>query len=336
MRLVQYLTKQGERRVAIVSETRGALLRLRDTQSVYQLAREAIIQGITLTELAGQRADGESVDYETIVSVGRLLPPLDHPDDPAHCLISGVGLTHLGSADVRDRMHQQGGKTDKPELSDSMKLFNLSQEQGKSGDAGMGVQPQWFYKGDGSCVVAPGHAFEIPAYALDGGEEAEIVGLYIIADDGTPYRIGFALGNELADHVMENQNYLYLAHSKLRPCSFGPELLLGNLPAAISGTSRLLRDGKVLWEKTFNSGEQHMTHTIASLEYHYFKYRQFRRPGDVHVYFLGTAILSYADQVKTRTGDVFEISAEGFGLPLRNSLKMADAGAQPVISVKSL
>ena len=39
--------------------------------------------------------------------------------------------------------------------------------------------------------------------------------------------LGFALGNEFSDHVTERVNYLYLAHSKLRWCSFGPELRVG-------------------------------------------------------------------------------------------------------------
>ena len=70
----------------------------------------------------------------------------------------------------------------------------------------------------------------MPGFALDGGEEAEIAVLYLIDDGGRPRRVGYALGNEFADHVLERQNYLYLAHSKLRPCAFGPELLLGELP----------------------------------------------------------------------------------------------------------
>jgi hypothetical protein len=333
MRLVQYVSKQGERRVAIVGETKGALQRLRDTESVYQLAVDAIGQGTTLAELAEQRVGDESVDYDTIISVGRLLPPLDHPGDPAHCVISGVSLTHLGSVDMRDQMHKQTDKAAIPELSEAMKMFKLG-EKNKAGNAGTSIQPPWFYKGDGSCVVAPGHDFEIPAYALDGSEEAEIAGLYIIAADGSPHRIGFALGNELSDHVMENQNYLYLSHSKLRQCSYGPELLLGELPDDVRGNSRLLRDGKVLWEKPFSSGERNMSHTIAGLEHHYFKYRQFRRPGDVHIHYFGAALLSYADQIKTRTGDVFEIRAEGFGRPLRNPLKMLDT--EPEITVSAL
>ena len=93
------------------------------------------------------------------------------------------------------------------------------------------MAPEWFYKGDGSIVAAPGQPLAMPAFALDGGEEAEIAVLYLIDDAGRPRRIGYALGNEFADHVLERQNYLYLAHSKLRPCAFGPELLLGDLPA---------------------------------------------------------------------------------------------------------
>ncbi len=63
-----------------------------------------------------------------------------------------------------------------------------------------------------------------------------------------------------------------------------------------------------------------MAHSIANLEAHHFKYGLFRRPGDVHVHFFGTATLSFSDGVKTQKGDVFEIESEAFGLPLRNRL----------------
>lgn len=320
MRLVQFTTKQGERRVGAIDDNRsGALEVLSDTASVYELARSAIAAGQSLTELAGKRLSGQRVDYDTIVTVGRLLPPLDHPYDPAHCLVSGTGLTHLASAELRERMHRRSEGDGQP--TDAMRLFELGREKGKPGNGSIGTQPEWFYKGDGGCVVAPGQPFEMESFSLDGSEEPELVGLYLIGNDGRPYRVGFALGNELSDHVMERQNLLYLAHSKLRQCAFGPELLLGPLPADVEGRSRVLRDGKVLWEKPFSSGEANMTHSIASLEYHHFKYRRFRRPGDVHVHFLGTATLSFADDVETRSGDVFEISAEGFGRPLRNALQ---------------
>ena len=72
--------------------------------------------------------------------------------------------------------------------------------------------------------------------------------------------------------------------------------------------------------ETFLSGEDNMSHTIANLEHHHFKYDLFRVPGDVHVHLFGTATLSFADGIKTEAGDVFEITESQFGLPLRNSV----------------
>jgi hypothetical protein len=161
----------------------------------------------------------------------------------------------------------------------------------------------------------------MPDFALDGGEEPEIAGLYLIGADGQPWRLGYALGNEFSDHVTERQNYLYLAHSKLRNCGLGPALLVGELPAHIEGVSRILdAGGKVRWEKAFVSGEQNMSHTIANLEYHHFKYGLFNRPGDVHIHFFGTATLSFADNVRVEAGETFEIASSQFGPALRNTL----------------
>ena len=98
---------------------------------------------------------------------------------------------------------------------------------------------------------------------------------------------------------MERQNYLWLAHSKLRQCSFGPELLLGDLPDDVRGTSRIRRGKKVIFEQPFLTGEANMSHSIANLEAHHFKYAGFRRPGDVHVHIFGTATLSFAAGFKT-------------------------------------
>ena len=35
----------------------------------------------------------------------RVLNPIDHKD-PAHLIVTGTGLTHLGSAEGRDKMHK--------------------------------------------------------------------------------------------------------------------------------------------------------------------------------------------------------------------------------------
>ncbi len=319
MRIVQFHDGDpAQPRVARVGADGRTLEVLAGNRGTWGFAEQAALRGRKLADLLAQTAVVDRVPYDAVWNEGRLLPPLSHPD-PAHLLVTGTGLTHMGSAGARDSMHRKIAG-DEAQLSDSMKMFRWGVEGGKPADGGPGSQPEWFYKGDGSCVVAPGAALSMPSFAQDGGEEPEICGLYIVAADGTPCRIGFALGNEFSDHVMERRNYLYLAHSKLRMCSFGPELLLGPLPAHVEGTSRVRRGDTLRWEKPFVSGEANMTHRIAGLEHHHFKYRMFRRPGDLHVHFFGTATLSFVDGVEVAPGDTFEIEAPAFGRKLVNPL----------------
>ncbi len=322
MRLVQLVSPAGARRVGRVAGDGRQVEVLRDAGSVYELARQAVQRGQGLSELAAAAPAEGHEELAGLLAEGRLLAPLDHPD-PAHCLITGTGLTHIGSAQARDSMHQVQ-QTEEAKLSDSMKMFRLGIEGGKPAQGQIGVAPEWFYKGDGSIVTAPGQPLAMPAFAQDGGEEAEIAVLYLIDDDGRPRRVGYALGNEFADHVLERQNYLYLAHSKLRPCAFGPELLLGDLPADVRGQVRVLRGEQCRFESEWLSGEANMSHSLANLEHHHFKYRLFRRPGDVHVHFIGAAVLSFTAGVRPEPGDVFEISSPTFGAPLRNPLARAE------------
>ena len=322
MRLVQFLSADGGRRVGRVGDDEHTAETIGGVERVCDLAQTAAREGRSLMELAAEGPGEGRVHLAELLAEKRVLPPLDHPD-PAHCLITGTGLTHLGSAQARDAMHQAVQK-DEAELSDSMRMFKLGLEGGRPEGDGPGVAPEWFYKGDGSIVAAPGQPLTSPAFALDGGEEAEIAVLYVIDDGGRPCRVGFALGNEFSDHVLERQNYLYLAHSKLRPCSFGPELLLGELPREIRGTVAVLRGEERLWQGEWLSGEANMSHTLANLEHHHFKYGLFRRPGDVHVHFIGAAILSFSAGIRAEPGDVLEIAAPGFGTPLRNPLAVAE------------
>ena len=298
------LDKQGQARLIAGAST------------AIELAAQALAAGKRLAHLAGERA-GDAVDLSEVT----LLAPIDHPD-PAHLTVSGTGLTHLGSAEGRDRMHEAAAAGD---ATDSMRMFLMGEAGGKPGAGEIGVQPEWFYKGDGSTVVESGMPLPMPAFALDGGDEPEVAGIYLVGPDGTPRRLGFALGNEFSDHLTERENYLWLAHSKLRHAALGPELRLGDLPADVRGTCRIIRGGAVLWEKPFATGEANMTHSIANLEHHHFKYARFRRPGDVHVHFFGTATASFADGIATQPGDVFEIDADAFRLPLSNPLVREDA-----------
>jgi len=332
MNLVQILDSKGKRRVGLV--TADKVLLLKKVATTLDLASLALKEGAKLSGLASSLATTATEDYAAALKEKRVLTPVDH-QDPAHCIITGTGLTHLGSAAARDGMHKKLSGA-KEELTDSLKMFKLGLEGGKpKSKSEAGVQPEWFYKGDGSWLVGPGQPLPLPSFALDGGEEPELAGLYLIDPKGRPVRLGFALGNEYSDHITERQNYLYLAHSKLRHSSIGPEMVVGNAPASIEGMSRILRGGKVIWEKPFLTGEANMSHTIANLEYHHFKYDGFRRPGDLHIHYFGTATLSIADGIKPQDGDVFEITASPFGAPLRNPLKAVKAGHKPG-SVKAL
>ena len=219
MRLIQLVDEDGATRVGEV-DAGGAQVRLLEgPASMHALATAAIDAGRSLDAEVAALPGDTRLDYAALLREGRVLVPLHHPD-PAHCRVTGTGLTHLGSAAARDAMHQNlQQQAQAGTLTDSMRMFQWGVEGGIPAAGEAGAQPEWFYKGDGGIVVAPGAALPSPDFALDGGEEPELVGLYLIGPDGTPHRLGFAIGNGFSDHVTERQNYLYLAHSKLRACA---------------------------------------------------------------------------------------------------------------------
>jgi hypothetical protein len=313
LRLLQHRDEKGR---SVIADDGATARFIKGVGSTRELALKAIESRATILDVVHGLGLGSEVDTAAELAAGHIIAPIDH-EDPAHLLMSGTGLTHLGSADARDRMHKLASSEDK---SDSMRMFLEGVERGKPAPGDVGCQPEWFYKGDGSQLAGPGDPLEIPGFAEDGGEEPELAGIYIIGPDGTPCRLGICLANEFSDHVTERHNYLWLAHSKLRQAALGPEILVGPPPDHVEGTSRIIRDGAIEWEKPFLSGEANMSHSLSNLEWHQFKYRQFRRPGDVHVHFFGTATLSFSDGFRTKAGDEFEIEATPFGLPLRNRL----------------
>jgi hypothetical protein len=326
MRLVQL--KAGDvRRVAIVEEPKLRLLR--DFDSVYALAQAAIASNGKLSSVANDHLDTESLDYDQVYtgsSKWKLLTPFDHPQEPARCLVSGTGLTHLGSARDRASMH----KTKEQELTDSMKMFQWGLESGRPAPGHTGIAPEWFHKGYGSILRAAGEPLLVPEYAEDGGEEAEIAVLYLIGPEGTPHRVGMAQGNEFSDHRFEKRNYLNLAGSKLRTCSIGPELVVDPDFRSVPGTVSIVRGGKQLWSQAIASGEEEMSHSLRNLEHHHFKFEMHRRPGDLHIHFLGAHSLSFGQGVELHDADVMEIHFDGFGRPLRNPIRIAAKKDVPV------
>lgn len=328
LRLLQHRGADGAR--SVIAARAGHAAFVPGVESVRALAAKAIAMGTDLAGAIAACGEGRPVDIAAALAAGRLLAPIDHPD-PAHLFMTGTGLTHLGSAEGRDKMHREAAAAEKQ--TDSMRIFLEGVAGGKPGEGQVGSQPEWFYKGNGHGLVGPGARLTSPAFAKDGGEEPELAGIYLIGEDGTPFRLGVCLANEFSDHVTERHNYLWLAHSKLRQAALGPELLVGPFPAEIEGESRIYRDGAVIWQKPFLSGEENMSHSFANLEAHHFKYEVFRQPGDIHVHFFGTATLSFSDGFATQVGDEFEIAAAPFTLPLRNALAQAPGS---VVTVKAL
>lgn len=324
MRLIQFVDAAGQSRVGRVDASGMRVAVLGSHQSLYGIVQACFLRKLKLLDMIASVPVDAEESYASLRQSGRMLPPLSHPD-PHHCLVSGTGLTHLGSAATRDAMHQKAkaqAESGAP-ITDSARMFQWGVEGGKPGGRDAGAQPEWFYKGNGSIVKGCGQAITSPSFALDAGEEPELVGLYVISPEGKPVRLGFAIGNEFSDHITERKNYLYLAHSKLRQCAVGPELFTDTLPSHLEGVSRIRRGDTVRWEKPFLTGEDNMCHSLANLEYHHFKYAAHRIPGDVHLHFFGTATLSFADGIKVEPGDQFEIDLPALGSPLTNPLAVA-------------
>lgn len=330
-RLVQ-IQRGSSRCVALVEEPNLRVLSQAD--SILALANLALASKTGLTELAARLATGETLAYDPIYhgqSDWKLLPAADHPLEPARCLVSGTGLTHLGSAKNRNAMH---GKTD-AELTDSMKMFRWGLDGGRPAPGKIGIAPEWFYKGVGTILRAPNEPLTVPSYAEDGGEEAEIAGIYFIGPDGQPLRVGMTHGNEFSDHKFEKRNYLNLAGSKIRTCSIGPELVVDPQFDRVPGTASLERGGRVYWTREIATGEREMCHSLANIEHHHFKFEAHRRPGDLHVHYYGACALSFGEGIELAEGDVMSVQFAGFGRPLRNPLQIAPRDNTP-ISIRSL
>ena len=333
VRLVQ-IANGSARRVALVAEPH--LICLAGAESVYELASACMREGVSLSTRARELATGEELSYDDIYagkSEWRLLPPIDVPGMPERVLVSGTGLTHLGSAKDRQAMHAQAATEAKP-VTDSMRMFEWGIAGGRPKEGEIGVAPEWFYKGSGGMLQAPFAPIATPAYAEDGGEEAEVAGIYLIASDGTPHRIGMCAGNEFSDHRFERRNYLNLAASKLRQCSIGPELVVGAEFRSVHGEVSIERGGALLWQKAIETGEENMAHSLANLEHHHFKFAGHRAPGSVHVHFYGAHSLSFGEGVELKDRDWMQVRYEGFGRALRNPLRIEDKQLDRLVRVQ--
>ena len=160
---------------------------------------------------------------------------------PRHLLLTGTGLTHLGSAEGRDKMHKAAA------LGREADRFDADVPDGRRGRQARGRRrsarsPNGSTRATARSWSRRGAPLISPAFAQDGGEEPEIAG--DLPDrpgrHAVPPRL-LRSANEFSDHVTERGNYLWLAHSKLRPAALGPELLIGDAAGDMSRARRRIR-----------------------------------------------------------------------------------------------
>lgn len=308
-RLVQLRHIEEGRRVALVdaSGDREQLQLLSTYRSIYSFAQAAIATGVELRELISTDLAGIALDYDPIHagdSEWKLLASFDHPIVPTRCIVSGCANRHGMSHDSAGRADSHG------------------QASESAGQAARRYAPTLFFKGTGATVRAHNETIRIPGYAKSGAEEAEIVGVYLIDPNRIPRRVGFSLGNEMADPALFDADANLYSHSKLRECAIGPELVLDAAFDSIGGKVSVARGNGDQWSHEIRTGEAHTEFSLAEIEQRLFQHASHRQPGDVHVHFLGGSVSSYAEIGSLTDGDQVTIEFSGMGRPLRNTIEV--------------
>ena len=224
--------------------------------STYALAQEAIAAGQSLAEAVRARGLGAEVDLAAALAEGRVLRA-DRPPRPG-ASAPDRHRPHPSRQRRHPRRHAQGAAAEET-LTDSMKMFRMGLEGGKPARA-PGVQPEWFYKGNGTQAVGPGRAARQPRLRARRRRGA---------------RDRRHLPDRPRRHAVPRR--LRARQRVLRPCHRAAEL---SLPRPLQAPARVLRPGdpgrpaardiskapaasaaaaRSLWEKPFLSGEANMS-----------------------------------------------------------------------------
>ncbi len=279
MHLIQFTDERGSRAVAVTEG--GTTSVVNGATSVYALATEAIERGLDL-RAAGDREGSRRHRGQGQAGGARAgCWPRSTIPTRRICMSPAPALPISARPRRATRCTSRTSRPPRRRSTDSMKMFRMGLEGGKPAPGEVGVQPEWFYKGNGSTVVAPGAADPVPGLRArrrrGAGDRRHLRDRH---GRHARVRVGFALGNEFSDHVTERRELpLPRPFQAARLCSFGPELRVGDLPRRCRGHVRAsCATAKVVWEKPFLSGEDNMSRTLANLEQHHFKYALFRQP----------------------------------------------------------
>ena len=303
MHLSQITDADGARRVVFRDDTTARVVT--GATTTYDLAREAIAARTTLADAVRSRGLGAEVDLAAALAEGRVHAPINHPD-PAHLHLTGTGLTHLGSAATRDAMHagHRAGKADR---------FDEDVPHGPRGRQA-GARARSACSRNGSTRATARSPWRPARRSLAGLRQGRRRGAgdrRHLRDRRRRHAVPRSASRSPTSSPTTSPsgvNYLFLAHSKLRERVVrAGDPGSAPLPDDVAAPRASCATARLLWEKPFLSGEANMSHTIANLEHHHFKYGLFRQPGDVHVHMFGTATLSlrrrHQDRSRRRVRD---------------------------------
>ena len=228
---------------------------------LFNAVLESVTSARALSELIELQLSDEILDVEKLQIENAFTFPVSHQHNDA-TWIGGTGLTHSNRALIRKVMEE----IPENKLSDSQKIYQLGIKEGKLKAGISTARPEWFFKGHLCNARTHGQTLDVPWYDLGGGEEAELVAVYYITPNSELYRIGFCLGNEFSDHILEKENHFYITQCKLRPFSLGAEIIIGDIPEKIQLDVVIFRQNEKLWQAQVNTGESNMVYSYENIE----------------------------------------------------------------------
>ncbi len=177
----------------------------------------------------------------------------------------------------------------------------------------------WFFRGNGAGLFAAGQTLRLPSFAPQARLTPALAAIFVIADDGVPCQLGWALA-----HVVIDADAAALGgHAYLRPTAVGPQLRLGVLPDDLTGVVRTIEPGRAQ-ERACRLALNRVGDRLAA----HFRHELHRRPGDVHVHCLTVVSpATTAEEIAHQSDAVYELALPAFGAPLRNRLGVAADGA---------
>jgi len=114
---------------------------------------------------------------------------------------------------------------------------------------------------------------------LSACEEAEVVALFLVAENGQPDYLGYIFGNGLTDIALAKSKRNYLAYAKLQPSAISHLHYRQPLPELVQGRTSIYRAGPLHWEQRFRTGLSCLCYDVGDLFDTLWQHPSLRLPG---------------------------------------------------------